>query len=98
MKPALRMCSAAEKRNLVAPFEYTTLALLSLLEQPPLQQPLHILAAVGDDHHEHGAVDDPVDQAIRLDDQLAELADRALEVRAHSPAFPEDHPRIGANR
>ena len=27
-------------------------------------------------------------------DQLAELADKALVVRQHSPAFPDDHPRL----
>ena len=31
-------------------------------------------------------------------DQLAELGDRALEVRQHSPAFPDDHPCIAADQ
>jgi hemerythrin superfamily protein len=31
-------------------------------------------------------------------DQLAELGNRALEVRQHSPAFPDDHPCITADR
>jgi hemerythrin superfamily protein len=31
-------------------------------------------------------------------DQLAELADRALAVKQHAPAFPDDHPRIKADR
>ena len=31
-------------------------------------------------------------------DQLVELGDRALEVRRHSPAFPDDHPSIAAHR
>ena len=31
-------------------------------------------------------------------EQLIELADRASDVREHSPAFPDDHPRIAATR
>jgi hemerythrin superfamily protein len=31
-------------------------------------------------------------------DQLAELAERALVVKQHAPAFPDEHPRIAADR
>lgn len=31
-------------------------------------------------------------------DELAELGSRALAVKQHSPAFPDDHPHLAANR
>ena len=31
-------------------------------------------------------------------DELAELGSRVLEVKQHAPAFPDDHPRIAADR
>jgi hemerythrin superfamily protein len=31
-------------------------------------------------------------------DELTELGSRALAVKQHSPAFPDDHPRLAANR
>jgi hemerythrin superfamily protein len=31
-------------------------------------------------------------------DELAELGSRALVVKQHSPAFPDDHPRLAADR
>jgi hypothetical protein len=31
-------------------------------------------------------------------DELAELGCRVLEVKQHSPAFPDEHPRLAADR
>jgi hypothetical protein len=31
-------------------------------------------------------------------DELAELGSRVLEVKQHSPAFPDEHPRLAADR
>ena len=39
----------------------------------------------------------PMHQSFSAD-QLAELGERALAVKQHAPAFPDDHPRIKADR
>jgi hypothetical protein len=50
----------------------------SVFKQPAFKQALHVLAAIRDHENECRGPNDPIDQAVGLEDELAKLPDPEL--------------------